>query len=543
MNVIACIVVDLERSPLGLPARLERDLGGVPVLRRTIQRVLRCVHLKSVHVLVRPADRDRVTELLAGQNVRIETHDAAASPWGELVASARKWSLDAWRGGIAGMTVFDESLNPWLLEAVAKRENADAVIDIAPAAALIDPALLDAVIAHYLEKHDEIRLAFTQSPPGLSGVLLSRELLENLTQANQPLGRIMAYHPSEPQRDMVHQKCFHSAGSTIMYAQGRCLADSATAHDRMEAMFASLGEEQLDAKAIARWLADHEYEPSDLPGEVEIELTTRDDLPRTKLRPRGEAVGSRGPMDIALCTRLLDELSARDDVRVVLGGFGEPLLHPEWERVVEHARRAGIFGLAIRTSGLSLDDRVSTRLSELGVDLLNVTIDAHSAGTYVQLHGQDRYEELLARLDSVDRAHQVTQKPHPLLVPELAKTAATMDELEPFYDHWIERVGTAVISGPSHYAGQWPDWSVMQMAPPGRFPCRRIFSRAVVLADGQVTVCDQDYKGAHTLGSLGDTSLKELWRGEALTCIRAGHRDARVDVMPLCPNCDEWHRP
>jgi hypothetical protein len=41
------------------------------------------------------------------------------------IASSRKWSLDSWRGGLGGSTVFDESLHPWLLDALARRALAN----------------------------------------------------------------------------------------------------------------------------------------------------------------------------------------------------------------------------------------------------------------------------------------------------------------------------------------------------------------------------------------------------------------------------------
>lgn len=545
MKIIACIMTDFDTGPLGLPSRLGEELRGVPVLRRTVQRLLACERLAGIHVLVRPGDHERAAALLAGLDVRIETHNADPAPWRELVASARKWSLNAWRGGIAGMTVFDETLHPWVLEALARQEQADAVVDVAPSAALIDPGLVDAVAQHYLDLHEETRLAFTQAPPGLSVMIYSVDLLAQLARANQPIGRIMAYHPAEPQRDMVHQKCFYSCGSGIMYAQGRCLADTSTALERMGALLDAHGGEAPPAEDIARWLA----RPTDgqdrqaLPEEVEIELTTETCLPRSTLRPWGGAAGRRGPMEITCFQRLVDELVRRDDLRLVLGGFGEPLLHPAWEELLREAREAGVFGVAVRTSGLTLDDASAMTLSASGVDIVNVLIDAHSAATYLQVHGEDRYDELMARIESVNRAHQATQQPHPLLVPEMTKSPATMDELESFYDAWIQRTGTAVVRGPSHYAGQWPDLNVMQMAPPGRSACQRIYTRAMVLADGRVTFCDQDFRGAHAAGSLHETSLSDVWTGPAMEALRRAHENGDFGAMALCPACDEWHRP
>jgi hypothetical protein len=118
-----------------------------------------------------------------------------------------------------------------------------------------------------------------------------------------------------------------------------------------------------------------------------------------------------------------------------------------------------------------------------------------------------------------------------------------MGELEAFYDTWLVRAGAAVIAGPSHYAGQWPDHAVMNMAPPARFACNRIAYRATILSDGRMTVCDQDFRGAHALGNVHERTIADLWSGAFMQDLRAAHASGVYDRFPLCPRCDEWHRP
>ena len=83
----------------------------------------------------------------------------------------------------------------------------------------------------------------------------------------------------------------------------------------------------------------------------------------------------------------------------------------------------------------------------------------------------------------------------------------------------------------------------MNMAPPGRVTCRRLRSRCVVLADGRVTMCDQDFNGTAAIGSLHKHSLAALWRGAVFEALRSAHDAGRFDANPLCNACDEWHRP
>ncbi len=549
MKVIAAVSADFERSVLGTPARLHENLRGETVLRRTLKRVLAAGRVAGVHLVVPAAQGARAAEAAGGLAVRIETHDAAPVPWGAYVCSARKWALDGWRGGLSGASIFDESLHPWVLEGLARREQADGIVDVPAAACLLDPVLLDAMIEHYEGVHQEVRMTFTQSAPGLSAAIYAPSLLADLVRAVQPIGRTMVYNPADPRRDMIMLPCFYSPPSEVRRAFGRCLADTGAGLRRVAAILdqvaSSTGEaDGPDALSVSRWLLAHRlHEPADLPAEVEIELTTDDPLANTTLRPRGSAIEQRGPMDEGLFARLVGELAGRDDLRVVLGGFGDPLMHPQWPRLVRLCREAGVFAVAVRTPAVHLDEAAVADLIDARVDVLNVLLDAFTAETYRRVHQADHFERVLANVERLIEAHQQRGQAQPLVVCEMIKTAATMDELEPFYDHWVRKVGTAVVVGPSDYAGQWADLAVMNMASPNRTPCERLHSRATVLADGRVLLCDQDFTGRHAVGSLTESSLSALWTEPGMSAARQAHGAGRYDALPLCPSCREWHRP
>lgn len=548
MKTIAVITADFEQGALGTRSRLRDELAGETILRRTCRQVLKSKRIASLHLAVDTSQAAVAEQAIAGLDVKLETHHAGNVPWQNYVRSARKWSMDAWRGGLGSTCIFDESIHPWLLEALAKREQADAAVDVPAAAPLLDPRFLDAMIEHYEGTSEDVRMAFTQSAPGLSVALYATSLLGDLVKAGQSPGRMMAYNPATPQRDMIMLPCFYAPETDVRRAVGRCVADTSPAIEAITACLRECppadGDVIPDVGTISRWLLARRctHVPA-LPAEVEIELTTDDSLPDTTLRPRGQIVGRRGPMDLALFDRLVTELAGRDDIRVVLGGFGDPLLHPQWAACVRRCREAGILATAVRTPAVTLDKAAIEVLEENKVDVLNVLVDAAKPETYRKVHNADHYDRVLANLDAMLASHNAKRQPQPLLVCEMIKTHATMEELEPFYDKWVSKVGSAVIVGPSDYAGQWNNLAVMDSAPPTRFPCERIFTRAMVLADGRVTVCDQDFRGDHAIGSIADTPLSTLWTGATMTTVRRSHQTGSCDAMPLCPNCREWHRP
>ncbi len=548
VKTIAIIEADFDRSPLGTASRLADDLNGTAVLRRTLGRVARCRRVDSVHLVVSGAQRDRAAAFVNGDSVRIETHEAGTPPWQELIRVARKWSLDGWRGGIAGACWFDEQTHAGVLAALGRRENAEAVLVVPAAAALVDPVLLDAMIEHHEPIADDMRMTFTPAPPGLAGWIARPDLLEELASGGVPPGALLAYKPEHPSGGYLNRPYCYQTPNTVAYTAVRLIADTHRAVATMRGLLDAVPDDAT-AEDVCRALAEQPMTCGELPREVEVELTTEDQLSETTLRPRGSVVPRRGPIDVAVVRRIVDELRRFDDSLLVLGGFGEPLLHPAFGEILDACRprggddAAGVFGLAVRTNGLALDDEAIRMLAEHRVDIVTVTLDAHSRETYEAVHAHDGFEHVNARIDALGRYRRERGLVRPFVVPEMVKARENFGEMEAFYDHWLRVAGSAVIGGHTHCAGQLPDRAVMTMAPPRRVSCRRLNTRCMVLADGSVAACDQDFAGKQVVGNVNDASLSAIWAGSAYGELRDAHAAGTLDDLPLCPRCDEWHRP
>ena len=587
MKVIATLQADLEMTPLGTRSRLVDDLHGIPVLRRTVEGLRRTKLLQGVYVLSPAEQAQRCVSLLGGTGAVVRPFDAPPPPWASLVQAARKWSLNGWRGGLGGTTSFDEYTDCRLIAELLKTVEADAVLSVPPGAVLVDPQLADRMIEQGLSFQNQARLTFTQAPPGITGVLLEKSIIHELVEKNTPLGWVLNYRPDDPRKDLIFQPCCMEIPAELRQATGRVIADTRRATETIEAILRD--DDETDAVAIGRRLLEHDtagLEP--IPREVEIELTTDDPYPETLLRPRGRRVPRRGPIDPAVIEQVMGDMAHYDDSLVVLGGFGDPLRHPDLPSVLEALRprakdRPCVYGLAVRTAAVDLDDERIEMLIAHEVDVLHVMIDAWTAELYGRLQSPEdpaaaNLDDVIERLGRVTRMCQGRKSVRPIVVPDMTKARENVHELDDFHDGWLRRVGAVTLTGHSHYGGQCQDRSVISMAPSAREPCRRIRWRGMILADGTVALCDQDFQGRHAVGRIGPPSrgeirltgaavealrcpptplgwergdserarpsgsLAEIWQGEALTRIRQAHLAQRFDSTPLCAACDEWHR-
>jgi hypothetical protein len=551
MKTIATIAVDLARAPLGMRSRLADELVGKPVLRRTIERVLASKRPTEIHLLARPDQAPAVARLLSGlplqtdanpgdARIKLHTLDNAPPSYAPLVRAGRVWGLDGWRGGIGGLCAFDEDFDVIAVAGAARRSEADAVISIPASACLVDPVMMDAMVAHFETVAGSFRLTFAQAPPGVSGIVLNRELLGELADANHPPGMILLYHPDRPFADLTGKEPCFRPPAEVIEARGRLLADTERSFRRVQKLLEA-GGDAWDAPQIGRWLLDRaEKHVEQVPEEIEIELTTEDRIPVASLiHPRGDAVGRRGPITMDTIRAIADDIAHYDDVRIVLAGFGDPCLHPQFGAVCRILRESTAAAIAIRTPALNDDAAAEDALFQTPVDVIEVPLNAMTAETYAKVNGIDAFERATARLEKWLARRQSAASVLPFIVPSFVKCEDNIHEMEPFYDHWQRRLGACLVTGYSHFAGQRPARAITSMAPPKRGVCRQTPSRAMTPADGRVTTCDQDFAGQQIIGSLNESPLSELWHSARLNAIRKNC----FDTAPLCSKCDEWHRP
>lgn len=540
MKTIGIIMVDLDRSPLGTRSRLSAMLAGVPLLRRTLERASKAKRLDRLFMVAPSPQAGAVADLAAGLPVTLETYSGQPPAYRELVTAGRMWGLDGWRGGIGGLCAFDEDVHVPAAAALAARENADVALSIPAAAAMIDPQLIDAMVDHYASEGHIFRMTFTQAAPGLAPVVLARTLLEELAPTGQPPGAVLTYKPGKPIPDLTGREACFRGPTEIIEAGGRLLGDTRRSFERLERMLEAIGPE-ADALAASRWLRDVDSTfVAEHPAEIEIEITTSDPWKGGSiLRPGAEQVPDRGAIDVNLIRSVVNACRHWDDVRVVLGGFGDPLAHPQLGEITSLIRAAGAAAIAVRTSGLIRGEAIDASLFETPVDVLEIMLDAATAEGYRRVHGMDGFDAAMDACGAWLQRRQEGRCVSPMIIPSMVKSKETLGEMEAFYDGWTERHGTALLTGYSHRAGQLADRAVVRMAPPYRVACRRTHSRLLVLADGRVTTCDQDFAARQVIGDLRRDSIQAIWQGDALARVRCDD----LSQTALCRACDEWHRP
>lgn len=554
-RVVGAVWADMVCSPLGLPSRLGSSLNGKTLLRCTIERLSRAEKLDEVVVYCPSGQGGQVGAMLDGLPIKLLPIDLPVPRHWPMIQAARKAALRCWRGGLAGTCYFDEDCNGAALVAVARQFDADALAIVPAAAGAVDPALVDGMVDLYRKHCQQYGLIFSQAPPGLSSAVVRSDLLETLATTPSVLGAAVSYQPDNPSVDPISRECNLPLEPQLVAHPFRFVADSARGFQLLGQLHSCLDgtDSTLDIETAVNWARQHGEEiVSRWPARIEIELTSQSGRNNT-LRPMVDSQHGRAVADVDLVLSRVGQLADEvDDLFVTVGGFGEPLMAQGWDRLVGGLKDSGAFAVCLQTDGLLIDQQAAETIVQLAPDIVVVRLDAPDAELYGQLcgggggggsGGSGGYEQVLGGIDNLVAAMGRAKSFLPLIVPEMIKTHQTVPVMEKFYDQWIKRFGSAVIRGYSDRAGQLPDLAISSMAPPKRVPCRRIWQSMVILADGVVTACDEDFLGKMPVGDITSNTLQEIWQGPTFSRLRQMHVAGTLDDYPLCRACRQWHRP
>ena len=436
-RVVAVIPVDLHTGGLGTPRDLfEPITGTLGPLPLTLRRLAACRELDAVALVCPEPDAlaqrlDAVRhELPDGLTIEILPGSRNGS---RAVAAARAFSPACWRGGLAGLTCYDEAFDADLALDACKRLDekapADAALVLGPDWCLIDPELTDAVIARYREhpaQHpSQHPCTFTQAVPGLAPLLLDRQLIESLAEQRATaapiatIGGLLGYHPSRPVFDPIAKAWCVKVEPAIRDAGVRLIPDSPQRFHAIAHALATLGPEASAADVVATCTMDNLK-----PAHIDLHLTPTSD-PRDAL--------AQLPSDL---THTTITIHAQADANAA--------------KVIDTIADAKPAALHVRTTAAhaNLDELASRPIDVLSIDIA----DAATVSEII--------EPLIAARTAAgagataNATAKTAAIPTPWLVPRLERTDATLAQIEAFYDHCLSRVGCCVIDPSTTGAGR-----------------------------------------------------------------------------------------
>ena len=186
-------------------------------------------------------------------------------------------------------------------------------------------------------------------------------------------------------------------------------------------------------------------------------------------------------------------------------------------------------------------------LARHGLDSLKFSINAGSRKRYAEIHGVDKFDEVMfnlrstmAMLRDARRANARTPSVSVscIWMPEYAEELnAFKAEIEPFVDDFYF---LPLYNQAGHVGGK--DYTKI-VGNPGRLenmadpvPCWALFNAAKITWDGKLTACCFDHDERFEIADLNKVSLLEAWHDPKFIGLRRQHLDNDLKDS-LCAKC------
>ncbi len=425
--------------------------------------------------------------------------------------------------------------------------NADHVVTIHSHSLFLDVEMTGALLHHHLHKNSEMRVTFTPSAPGFTGMFLRADIAVEMGEKSVMPWQLLAYDPQLPNFDTLIREACMQVDPALSKIPNRFCVDTDRSWQMAERLyvmqpFASTAALALAAAdTVASGVRDFSR-IAPFPRELEIELTAKRLTTPPGSVPAAIREG-RCEFDAVEWEEWFAGQQFADDLLLTFAGDGDGGLFPGSPRILKAARRANPLSICVQTDLASENiDFLLAAIADNLLDVLTIPLYGHSAATYNKVANAALHETVMRNMQKLAAATSANNGV-PLVIPRLLKVRDTIPELEPFFDTWLQQSGWAVIEAPTDRAGSVPFEAVVDMAPPKRRPCRRLWDRLLVRANGVAVACDQDIHDRLSVGNVKAHALPQLWMSAAFGQLRQQHGSSRWNEITPCETCREWHRP
>lgn len=269
-------------------------------------------------------------------------------------------------------------------------------------------------------------------------------------------------------------------------------------------------------------------------------------------------------IDESLWRKIAEECGAYGAWLRCTGG-GEPMLHPRMVEMVEFAKERGA-RVWLNTNGsvfgpLPRQRRKLERLLAAEIDLIEFSMDAADAQTYAQVRpprsGRPRDAERWwsEHLENVRSALEIRARTRARsrIVVSLIRQDALAGRIEEAVDFWLRGVGVDDVITRKFLT--WDDNTALDsnhaldlhlyrdLPTEPKAPCVWPFERLNVDTLGRVALCGQDiaFRTAGLFPNVRESSIQEIWQGEAFNRYRRLHLEGRGAEAWPCRGCSAWY--
>jgi len=247
--------------------------------------------------------------------------------------------------------------------------------------------------------------------------------------------------------------------------------------------------------------------------------------------------------------------------RVLLGGFGESLLHPDYIDMVKEIKKYGP-NVYFFTNAVSLKPEIAEGLIRSKLDQICVSIGGATPETHAYVRGADTLGKVIENLRELNRLKGNNGNGRPSIsfnvvamnsvLPEITgilDLARELDVESVWMPHIVAQQVEMIVESPWTRVNEAKDYfreaenKAMELGLEIHLPdlneyvgdCLSFFQEIYITWDGKVLSCPFE---RFILGDLKTHTLEEIWNGPGYLKVRKDYRER--GIQKVCPNCTKW---
>jgi sulfatase maturation enzyme AslB (radical SAM superfamily) len=255
-------------------------------------------------------------------------------------------------------------------------------------------------------------------------------------------------------------------------------------------------------------------------------------------RDKHEHGREHGIMDLDCYKKSIDEVVALGAKKIVLTGFGEPLVDKMLEQKVAYAKSYGL-NTYIISNGSLLTEKRASGLIDAGLDEMRVSFYGMRPETYNVVMRKLDFSVTMANLLRFLDLREAKGAKKPRLEVNYLVLPENETDTDAFRTFWEPRADAIEIWKP-HNFGDGRDYRTRLEDLAVKNTCGRPENGPLQIQwNGEVIPCCYDYNNQIILGNAFETPVLDLLNGTKYRLLRIAHRDKKFGCFPYCDQCDQ----
>jgi MoaA/NifB/PqqE/SkfB family radical SAM enzyme len=247
----------------------------------------------------------------------------------------------------------------------------------------------------------------------------------------------------------------------------------------------------------------------------------------------------QGKMEDDLYHKIIDECLKKPVKRISPYLMNEPLRDSELGRKIKYVaeRKPPSLSIKVNTNASLLEGDTVGSILNSGLDRFNISFHGISKEVYEKSMRGLEYEKTLANVNNFLNTKVKTKAIKPKVSVTMVRTKWIESEINNIRKYWKVRNVSVHIQPLENRANEHvknkglnpKEWQPYLW-------CKRLFTQAYILYNGDMVLCCVDWERTTLLGNLREKSIEEVWNGEKAVSIRRKFLDGNTAGL-LCHSC------